>query len=91
MWAQDTGECLAAKNLFPGEDSEPKVSFKGNFANRCVTPYAMCNLHGTWRGQYVGTPKAPCEIGADEHQEGTNKAEAEGAEMGDTEAGEVAA
>ncbi len=38
---QDTGECLAAKNLYPGDGVEAIASFKGKFANRFVTPYAM--------------------------------------------------
>ena len=38
---QDTGECLAARNLFPGDGVEAKAIFKGQFAQRYVTPYAM--------------------------------------------------
>lgn len=26
------------------------VEFKGDFAGKEVVPYAMCNLHGIWRG-----------------------------------------
>jgi len=56
---QDTGECLGAKNLYPGQGVEATASFKGKFADKCITPYALCNLHGTWRGQHIGTPKEP--------------------------------
>lgn len=38
---QDTGECMAAKNLYPVDGAEAKATFKGKFAQRFVTPYAM--------------------------------------------------
>ena len=73
---QDTGECLAAKNLLPGDGVEATASFKGSFKERCVVPFAMCNLHGTWKGEYIGTPKAPVEVAGDDREANQAMAEA---------------
>jgi desulfoferrodoxin (superoxide reductase-like protein) len=59
----DTGECLAAKRLLPNHGAEAKASFKGNFKDRCITPYATCNLHGTWRGENVGNQRSGADAG----------------------------
>jgi desulfoferrodoxin (superoxide reductase-like protein) len=59
----DTGECLAAKRLLPTHGAEAKASFKGNFKDRCITPYATCNLHGTWRGENVGNQRPGADAG----------------------------
>ena len=59
----DTGECLAAKRLLPNHGAEAKASFKGNFKDRCITPYATCNLHGTWRGENVGNQRPGADAG----------------------------
>jgi len=58
---EDTGEVLAAKNLH-ARAGETKISIKGNFTDRCLTPYSMWNTHEVWRGEYIGTPKAKVEV-----------------------------
>lgn len=78
---EDTGEALAAKNLYAG--TETKAVFKGDFADRCITPYALCNLHGTWRGDSIGTPKAKEESVMDDEPPAASEAVEEAAAGGD--------
>eukprot|EP00960_Hanusia_phi_P050942 760511-Hanusia_phi.AAC.2 len=49
IWIQDaeTGEVLNAKFLTPDMDTAT-AEFKGDYNNRKLVAYAMCNLHGTW-------------------------------------------
>lgn len=56
VWMMDseTGAALGYKRLTPGKNQEASAELVGfDYSGRTVTPYAMCNLHGVWRGANV--------------------------------------